>query len=167
MLLKPLRIAIAATLATGFVGSAFAADASCTALIKATVPDPKVPYRVTMTMLNDGKPQVSESVNIDGFLYVRQGNAKTWSKIKMPDTKALVEESQSSLSGCTAGGTEQVGTTPTRVWTANSVDPYSKKTVNHKVWIGVADSRVYRQKIDDMDQLLSYTNVTVPAPLKP
>ena len=36
----------------------------------------------------------------------------------------------------------------------------------HKVWIGVADGRVYRQKVDDTEQLISYNNVTVPSPVQ-
>jgi hypothetical protein len=37
----------------------------------------------------------------------------------------------------------------------------------HKVWIGVADGRVYRQKVDDTEQLISYTNISIPSPVKP
>jgi hypothetical protein len=60
-----------------------------------------------------------------------------------------------------------VGTTPARTWTSQSVDPFTKKPMVHKVWIGVADGRVYRQKVDDTEQLISYTNISIPSPVKP
>lgn len=156
---------ILATAALAASGTTLAADPSCVPLIKASVPDPNVPYKVTMTMVTDGKKEISESVYIGGFLYLLRPNAKEWMKMPMPDLKAVTEMAVKSLVGCSAGGIELVGATPTRVWTSKSIDPFTKKPMDHKVWIGIADSRVYRQKVDEVDQLLSYSNVTVPSPI--
>jgi len=148
------------------VNAAHAADPSCAALIKATMPDFNVPYRVKMTMMMNGQPSVTESVIIGGDMYILQPKATHWTKTKMPDPKAVMEQAQQSLTRCAAGGVELVGTTPTRTWTSQSVNPFTKEPMVHKVWIGVADGRVYRQKVDDTEQLISYTNVTVPSPVK-
>jgi hypothetical protein len=149
------------------VSAAHAADPSCAALIKATTPDFSVPYRVKMTMDMNGQPSVTESVVIGGDMYILQPKATHWMKVKMPDPKVLVEQAQQSLTRCAAGGIEMVGTTPARTWTSQSVDPFTKKPMVHKVWIGVADGRVYRQKVDDTEQLISYTNISIPSPVKP
>jgi hypothetical protein len=142
-----------------------AVDASCVPLIRASTPDPARPYKVSMTMVVNGKTELSEAVYIDGFMYIRHAGAKEWLKMPMPDIKSTVEMAEKSLSSCSAGGIELVGGTPTRVWTSKSIDPFSKKPMAHKVWIGIADNRVYRQKIDDVEQLLSYSNVAVPSPV--
>lgn len=148
-------------------GSAHAADPNCAPLIKATVPDPNFPYRVTSTMMIGGEPSVSESVVIGGNMYLLPAKATEWTKVKMPDTKVLAEQAQQSLISCTAGGAELVGTTPTRVWTTQTTNPVTNKPMANKVWIGVADGRVYRQKGDVVEQVISYTNISVPSPVKP
>lgn len=149
------------------VGTAHAADPSCAALIKATMPDFNVPYRVKMTMMMDGQPSVTESVVIGGDMYILQPKATHWMKVKMPDPKVVFEQASQSLTRCAAGGIELVGTTPARTWTSKSVNPFTKEPMAHKVWIGVADGRVYRQKVDDTEQLISYNNISVPSPVKP
>lgn len=165
-----LKFAAAATALAGltmtfFSGAVLAADPSCAPLIKASLPDPGRPYKVTMTMMTNGKPEVSESVYIGGFIYLRHANAAEWVKVPMPDLKVVAATAEQSLVGCSAGGIELVGTTPTRVWTSKSVDPFTKKPMDHRVWVGVADNRVYRQKVDQVEQLLSYSNVSVPSPI--
>ena len=145
--------------------AALAVDPGCAPLIKASTPDANVPYKVSMTMVIDGKKEASESIYIGGFLYMLRPGAKEWIKMPMPDLKAASEMAARSLSGCSAGGIELVGTTPTRVWTSKSLDPFTKKPMDHRVWVGVADNRVYRQKVDQVEQLLSYSNISVPSPI--
>lgn len=147
--------------------AAHAADPSCAAMIKATMPDFNVPYRVKMTMMMDGQPAVTESVVMGGDMYILQPKATHWTKVKMPDPKVVFEQASQSLTRCAAGGIELVGTTPARTWTSKSVNPFTKEPMAHKVWIGVADGRVYRQKVDDTEQLISYNNISVPSPVKP
>lgn len=165
MTLKFVLAASAALLAAQFSTDARAADPSCAPLIKASTPDPAVPYKVTMAMASDGKKEITESVYIGGFLYILRPNAKEWMKMPMPDLKTVAEMAAQTLAGCSAGGIELVGTTPTRVWTSKSIDPFTRKPMEHKVWVGIADNRVYRQKVDTVEQLLSYSNITVPSPV--
>ena len=165
-----LKSALAATAASALLltfvaGTAVAADPSCVPLIKASTPDPNVPYKVTMALVTDGKKEITESVYIGGFLYILRPNTKEWMKMPMPDLKAVAEMAAQTLAGCSAGGIELVGTTPARVWTSKSVDPFTKKPMDHRVWVGVTDNRVYRQKVDQVDQLLSYSNIAVPSPI--
>jgi len=155
-------IATTLTLAT----ASHAADPACAALIAATMPKPELPYRVRMTMKMDGKPTVMESVYINNTIYTRQAGEPTWNRTVIKDMKALATLAADTLSGCSAGGVELVGATPTRVWTTRSVDPFTKKPMTHKVWVGVADSRVYRQVVDDIEQIISYDNVVAPTELR-
>lgn len=136
------------------------ADPSCDKLIDATTPKPDLPYRVSQTIMIQGKAEVSEAVFIDRVLYVQ--TAGKWRSLPMPDVKQTIQVAKDSTSQCVAGGTELVGTTPTRVWTSRVKTPFSEKAVQWKTWIGVADGRVYRQQTQDYEQRIFYDNVMAP-----
>lgn len=136
------------------------ADPSCDKLIDATTPKPDLPYRVSQTIMIQGKAEVSEAVFINRVLYLQ--TAGKWRSMPMPDVKQTIQVAKDSTSQCIAGGTEMVGTTPARVWTSRVKTPFSEKAVQWKTWIGVADGRVYRQHSQDFEQRIFYDNVVAP-----
>lgn len=144
--------------------SVFAADSSCIEMIKATIPNPKVPYRVSQTVVRNGQAVTRESVYFGGAMFVHTSSSSPWLKVELSpsDLASLVAQAEKNTSNCVSGVTESVGTVRTRVWSSDAMNPVLQKKVLQKLWIGVADGRVYRQSIGAMDQVFSYENVEAP-----
>jgi hypothetical protein len=140
-----------------------AADASCTAMIEATIPKPSAPYRGTQSIaLQGGKTMENKMVYIGATMYMQIEGSTTWSGTPVGDLKVLVAETAKLTSNCKAGATELIGSTPTRVWTSQIKSPVVGSMSEQKLWIGIADGRVHRQKTADVDQRLYYDNVVAP-----
>lgn len=140
-----------------------AADVSCAAMIEATMPKPSAPYRGTQSIaLAGGKTMDNKMVYIGGTMYMQIAGSTTWLGTPVGDLKVLAAETAKLTSNCKAGATELVGSTPTRVWTSQIKSPIDGALSEQKLWIGVNDGRVYRQKTADLDQRLFYDNVVAP-----
>jgi hypothetical protein len=141
----------------------FAADASCTAMIEATLPKPNAPYRGTQSIaLGGGKTMENKMIYIGGTMHMQIAGSTTWTATPVGDLKTLTAETAKLTSRCVAGVTELMGTTPTRVWTSQIKSPIDGSLSEQKLWIGVADGRVHRQKTTSVDQRLYYDNVVAP-----
>ncbi|RYF43434.1 MAG: hypothetical protein EOO25_03230 [Comamonadaceae bacterium] len=138
-----------------------AADPSCDKLLQASAFKPGVPYRVSQTMTVDGKAEVHEAVYIDGKLYSQI--AGKWRVMPIPDMADASKVARETTRQCVAGGTELLGTTPTRMWTSQVKTQFDDKPVQWKTWVGVADGRLYRQQSQGFDQRIFYDNVVAPA----
>jgi hypothetical protein len=141
----------------------FATDASCTAMIEATIPKPSAPYRGTQSIaLGGGKTMENKMIYIGGTMHMQIAGSTTWTAAPVGDLKTLAAETAKLTSRCVAGATELMGTTPTRVWTSQIKSPVDSSLSEQKLWIGVADGRVHRQKTTSLDQRLYYDNVVAP-----
>jgi hypothetical protein len=141
----------------------FAADASCTAMIEATIPKPNAPYRGTQSIaLGGGKTMENKMIYIGGTMHMQIAGSTTWTAASVGDLKALTAETAKLTSRCEAGASELLGTTLTRVWTSQIKSPVDGSLSEQKLWIGVADGRVHRQKTASVDQRLYYDNVVAP-----
>ena len=133
------------------------------AKIEATIPKPNAPYRGTQSIaLAGGKTMDNKMVYIGGTMYMQIAGSTTWLGTPVGDLKVLAAETAKLTSNCKAGATELVGSTPTRVWTSQIKSPIDGALSEQKLWIGVNDGRVYRQKTADLDQRLFYDNVVAP-----
>lgn len=144
--------------------SVFATDSSCTEMIKATIPNPKVPYHVLQTVMRNGQAVTRESIYFGGAMFVHISPSSPWLRVDLSsnDLALLVVQAEKTTSNCVSGATELVGNVRTLVWTSDTMNPVLKKKVTQKLWIGVADGRVYRQSIGTTDQVFSYQNVEAP-----
>lgn len=161
--MRPFFLILAAVIAFAN-GPVFANDSSCAEMIKATIPNPNVPYRVLQTVIRNGQTVKRESIYFGGAIFVQSNPSSPWIKVEMSsaDLAALVTQAIKTTSNCVAGATELVGNIQTRVWTSEAMNPVLKKNVSQKLWIGLTDDRVYRQSIGTTDQVFSYENGVAP-----
>lgn len=116
-----------------------AADATCAAMIKQTLPRPDLPYLAEQELLVDDKSVKNQAVYIEGSMHVKAENGK-WIRTQKPvDPKAVESLALETTRDCKLTGSEIVGT-----------------------WIGAPDGRAYRQSSDGLEQRIYYDNVIKP-----
>ena len=142
--------------------NAQAADATCIAMIKQTLPRADLPYRAEQELLVEGKTIKNLAVYIGGYIYVKPENSK-WIRTQQPvDPKAVEALALETTRDCKLTGSEIVGGMKMNVWTVKSISPFDKSITTSRTWIGAADGRVYRQSAGGMEQRIYYDNVIKP-----
>ncbi len=142
--------------------TAHAADATCVAMIKQTLPRPDLPYRAEQDIVVEGKVVKNQAVYIEGHMHVRAENGK-WIRTQKPvDPKAVEALALETTRECKLTGSEIVGGMKMNVWTVKSTTPFDKSITTSRTWIGAADGRVYRQSSEGLEQRIYYDNVIKP-----
>ncbi len=141
---------------------AHAADATCVAMIKQTLPRVDLPYRAEQEILVEGKTVKNQAVYIEGYMHVKAENSK-WIRTQKPvDPKAVEALALETTRECKLTGSEIVGGMKMNVWTVKSTTPFDKSITTSRTWIGAADGRVYRQRSEGFEQRIYYDNVIKP-----
>lgn len=142
--------------------NAHAADATCVAMIKQTLPRADLPYRAEQEVLVEGKTVKNQAVYIEGYMHVKPENGK-WIRTQKPvDPKAVEALALETTRECKLTGSEIVGGMKMNVWTVKSSTPFDKSITTSRTWIGASDGRVYRQSSEGLEQRIFYDNVVKP-----